>query len=140
MATPECTFCALITGEAPVSLVAADDLVVAFLDAFPAAEGHVLVAPRRHVASVTQLSAEEGTALWAMTQRLCAKVKAGLAPAIKLHLSDGLEADQDVPHVHMHIVPRHAGDQITIELPGRRASRSALDRVAGQLSSDPTVR
>lgn len=55
---------------------------------------------------------------------------------MNLHLADGAEAEQDVPHVHLHVIPRHADDAVTIELPGRRATRDELDRVAASLAHD----
>lgn len=60
-------------------------------------------------------------------------VRAGLAPAVNLHLSDGREADQDVPHVHLHVVPRHEDDAVVIDLPGERPGRDELERVAAGL-------
>ena len=119
-----------------VSTVASNDLVVAFMDACPVAPGHVLVVPRRHVTKLDGLTPDEGAALWAMTQLLAGRVRARLAPAVNLHLADGVEAEQDVPHVHMHVIPRHGVDAVTIELPGRRAARLELDRIAAALAAD----
>lgn len=129
-----CTFCALLAGAGPVSVVADERLVVAIMDAFPVAAGHVLVVPRRHVRSLRELTTEEGTALWTTAQRLAGRVRDRYAPAVNLHLADGREADQDVPHVHLHVVPRHPGDRVVIELPGERTSRADLDRVAADLA------
>jgi histidine triad (HIT) family protein len=129
-----CTFCALLAGDGPVSVVTEAELVVAFMDAFPVAPGHVLVVPRRHVRSLRQLTTAEGIALWTTAQRVAARVLDRYAPAVNLHLADGAEADQDVPHVHVHVVPRHGDDRVVIELPGERASRGDLDRVAADLT------
>ena len=136
MGDPVCSFCDLIRDEREISVVDGNEHVVCFMDAFPVARGHVLVVPRRHVLSIAELSPEEGAALWAATQRLAARVRARHAPAVNLHLSDGVEADQDVPHVHMHVVPRSADDRVVIDLPGRRASRRELDDVAATLRTD----
>lgn len=136
-ASPDpCPFCELLSGQGELSVVAGDDLVLAFLDAYPVAPGHVLVVPRRHVPSLAGLTPAEGTALWATTQLLAGRIRARLAPAVNLHLADGAEAEQDVPHVHLHVIPRHADDAVTIELPGRRATRDELDRVAASLAHD----
>ncbi|WP_109473003.1 HIT family protein [Ornithinimicrobium cavernae] len=131
-----CLFCDLLDGHGELSVAASDAVVVAFMDTFPVAPGHVLVVPRRHVPSLEYLTAEEGTALWSMTQIMARRIRAQHAPAVNLHLSDGAEAEQDVPHVHMHVLPRHAGDAITIRLPGQSATRDQLDRVATSLAAD----
>lgn len=130
MSEPRCIFCELIAGRAPVSVVADEQHAVAFLDAFPVAPGHVLITPRRHVERLADLTSQEGTAMFALAQRLAASICDQLAPAVNLHLSDGAEADQDVPHVHLHVIPRHAGDQVVMELPGDRVTREELERVA----------
>lgn len=133
MSEPDCTFCALIAGRAPVRIVEEDEHVVAFLDAFPVAPGHVLVTPRRHVERLADLTPPEGAAVFALAQRLATTIRQRLAPAVNLHLSDGAEADQDVPHVHLHVIPRHAGDRVVLELPADPNAREDLDRVAAFL-------
>lgn len=133
MDQPACSFCDLLRDRRDISVVDSDAHVVCFMDAFPVAPGHVLVVPRRHVTSIAELTTEEGRAFWAASQRLAARVLGGLAPAVNLHLSDGAEAEQDVPHVHMHVIPRSDDDRVVIDLPGRRASRGELDEVAAAL-------
>lgn len=134
--TAPCPVCEVVGGRGDASVAASSDLVLAFMDAYPVAPGHVLVVPRRHVPSLAGLSPDEGAALWETTQMLAGRVRARLAPSVNLHLADGVEAEQDVPHVHMHVVPRHVEDQVTIQLPGRRAARDELDRVASYLAAD----
>ena len=131
-----CSFCKISNHRGEVSVAASDELTVAFMDAYPLAPGHVLIVPRRHVPSLDDLSPDEGAALWSMTQLMARRVKAIHAPAVNLHLSDGAEAEQDIPHVHMHVVPRHDDDAVVIELPGTRVSRDELDRVAASLAED----
>ena len=131
-----CSFCEISNDHGESSVAASDELTVAFMDAYPAAPGHVLIVPRRHVPSLDDLSPVEGAALWSMTQLMARRVKAKHAPAVNLHLSDGAETEQDISHVHMHVVPRHSDDAVAIELPGTRATRDALDRVAASLAED----
>ncbi|WP_299449638.1 HIT family protein [uncultured Serinicoccus sp.] len=131
-----CSFCEISADRGEASVAARDELTVAFMDAYPVAPGHVLIVPRRHVRSLADLNPDEGTALWGMTQLMARRVKAKHAPAVNLHLSDGAEAEQDISHVHMHVVPRHSNDAVKIELPGTRATRDELDRVAASLAED----
>ena len=88
-----------------------DGLVVAFRDAFPLAEGHTLVVPRRHEPDLLGLTREESAALWALAMDLAAEVKAASgADGLTLGVNVGEAAGQTVAHVHVHIVPRRAGD------------------------------
>src|SRR5688572_13948652 len=131
-----CSFCDLLGGKGELSVAASGALTVALMDAFPVAAGHVLVVPRRHVTSLDDLTPDEGVALWDMTHLMARRVRARHAPAVNLHLSDGAAAEQDVPHIHMHVIPRHADDSVSIELPGQQVSRDELDRVAASLALD----
>lgn len=131
-----CLFCEIAQDRAEASVAARDELAMAFMDTCPVASGHVLVVPRRHVPSLADLRPDEGAALWTMAQTMARRVRARHAPAVNLHLSDGAEADQDVPHVHLHVVPRHGDDTVTIDLPGTRVTRDELNRVAASLAED----
>lgn len=89
----------------------ANEVAVAVFDGFPVAEGHTLVVPKRHVASLFDLSDVEQTALW----RLVAQVRAGLLAGLKpdgfnVGVNDGAAAGQTVMHAHVHVIPRRAGD------------------------------
>jgi len=53
---PECLFCRIMDGEIPASIVYEDDRIVAFNDINPQAPTHVLVVPRRHIASLNELT------------------------------------------------------------------------------------
>lgn len=88
-----------------------NEFAVAVLDNFPVAEGHTLVVPRRHVASLFDLADEEQAALW----RLVALVRAGLLDGLKpdgfnVGVNDGVAAGQTVMHAHIHVIPRRSGD------------------------------
>jgi diadenosine tetraphosphate (Ap4A) HIT family hydrolase len=84
---------------------------VAVPDAFPVVEGHMLVVPRRHVASLFDLSDEEQAAVW----KLVAQVRGKLASELKadgftIGVNDGPAAGQTVLHAHVHVIPRRVGD------------------------------
>ncbi len=87
------------------------EVAVAVLDGFPVAEGHTLVVPRRHVASLFDLAPEEQAALW----RMVAQVRSGLLDGLKpdgfnVGVNDGVAAGQTVMHAHVHVIPRRSGD------------------------------
>ena len=130
----DCVFCG-ITGEgAEASIVVRTTGVTAFLDRFPVADGHVLVVPNIHHSSLAGLPESISAELWRVATEILAVIRARLAPAVMLHLSDGEAAGQDVDHVHLHVIPRHPDDAVDVHLPGRKPSRDELDAIASDLA------
>jgi diadenosine tetraphosphate (Ap4A) HIT family hydrolase len=86
-------------------------LALALTDGFPVSEGHALVVPRRHVASLCDLEAEEQAAIWAMVAEVRADITERLRPdGFNIGLNDGRAAGQTVMHAHVHVIPRFDGD------------------------------
>src|SRR5208283_1484076 len=107
MADKKCPFCDVD----PARIYAENDVAFAIPDAFPIAEGHTLVVPKRHVASIFDLSEDEQAAVW----RLLAQVRAKLSHDLNsndfnIGVNDGEAAGQTVMHAHVHIIPRRKGD------------------------------
>lgn len=108
----DCIFCRIVRGEVPARTVYEDEHAMAFLDAFPLAKGHTLVVPRAHVARVEEMGDQEAKAVFAAVHKLTGRVaKAAGAQGTTIAVNDGAAAGQEVPHVHVHIVPRFAGDK-----------------------------
>jgi histidine triad (HIT) family protein len=130
-----CVFCRILAAELPSSSVLESDLVVAFLDIHPANPGHTLVLPRRHVESFTELSPMELEQLARCGQRIAAALKQGFhgCEAVTFSLADGAAAGQDVPHTHLHLVPRRTGDGLVWGAAGLLQDRETLDAIASQL-------
>ena len=130
-----CVFFRILAGELPSSPVLDSDLVVAFLDIRPGNPGHTLVLPRRHVESFTELSPMEVEQLALCGQRIAAALKQGFdgCEAVTLSLADGAAAGQDVPHTHLHVVPRRTGDGLGWRAAGQLQARETLDAIASQL-------
>ena len=84
---------------------------MAFPDAFPVAEGHTLVVPKRHVASLFDLAEEEQAALWRLVAQVRGKLASELQPdGFNFGVNDGPAAGQTVMHAHVHVIPRRTGD------------------------------
>ena len=107
MAEKKCPFCNL----AAVPIYLENDVAIAIPDAFPIAQGHTLVVPRRHVASLFDLSDEEQAAVWKLVAQVRAKLWHDLNPdAFNIGVNDGQAAGQTVLHAHVHVIPRRKGD------------------------------
>jgi len=106
-----CLFCAISAGKVPAHVVYEDDRTVAFLDIHPSAPGHTLITPRTHAARIEDLSAEDATALFATLHRLTKPIREAVgAEAATVGINDGPGSGQEVPHVHIHVIPRRRGD------------------------------
>lgn len=111
-----CIFCEIVAGRAPASRVYEDDEYLAFMDIYPWRPGHLLIIPKRHEQYVGALSDELAHGLFALGHRLAAAVRRSALDCDDLHfvLNDGRAANQSVPHVHLHILPRWRGDLFTM--------------------------
>ena len=100
-----CVFCRIVSGKAGASLLHADDHVVAFPDIAPKAPTHVLVVPRRHVASVLDVPSHDGIVA-RLAQVACAIArKGGLDKGgFRLVLNTGADGGQSVFHLHLHLL------------------------------------
>jgi histidine triad (HIT) family protein len=106
-----CIFCRIVNGEIPAEVVAREPDVTAFLDVQPLADGHVLVVPRAHVASVEDLEPAAADALFRAVRRLAGPVREALGAAgTTIGINNGEATGQTIPHVHVHIVPRWPDD------------------------------
>ncbi|PNW69919.1 hypothetical protein CHLRE_17g698266v5 [Chlamydomonas reinhardtii] len=86
-------------------------LSMGFVNLKPVVPGHVLVSPLRHVKRFADLTPEEVSDLWLLAQRIGSAVEGHYgAASLTLAIQDGPMAGQTVPHVHIHVLPRKAGD------------------------------
>lgn len=111
----DCIFCKIVSNEIPALKVYEDDRVLAFMDINPVNEGHLLIIPKTHAATIHEIAESDFLAVMSATHKLAAAVKKALNPeGINLLQLNGKAANQVVPHLHVHIVPRWSGDGITI--------------------------
>ena len=108
---PDCVFCKIVAGQISAKVVRQNGRAMAFLDAFPLASGHTLVVPKSHYAKVQDMEQEDAAAVFALVHEITRAVESAAgtsASTIAIH--NGREAGQEVPHVHVHIIPRRQGD------------------------------
>lgn len=93
-------------------LLLRDEQAVVLLNRFPYANGHLLLAPRRHLAELTELTLEENCRLMALLAACCTVLRRRLQPhGINIGLNLGAAAGAGIAdHLHFHLVPRWAGD------------------------------
>ncbi|PRX96801.1 HIT family protein [Allonocardiopsis opalescens] len=126
-----CVFCRIAAGAGPAHLVAADAHTLAFLDTAPATLGHTIVVPRRHIAAVWDLTDDDGARLAGAVRVTALRLRAALEPdGLTITHSTGAAAGQEVPHVHVHLVPRWYGDNVRAPWSGAPADHADLAAIA----------
>jgi histidine triad (HIT) family protein len=106
-----CIFCKIVSGKLRARIINENDYAMAFLDAFPLASGHTLVVPKAHYSKVQDMNKEYSCAVFS----IACQIAAILEPTVRVNAStiaihNGRDAGQEVPHIHIHIVPRSAND------------------------------
>lgn len=107
-----CIFCKILEGELPASKVYEDAYVLAFMDLYPMLPGHVLVIPKQHHGSIQGLTPALRSHLFETGAEIAqahTKTQAHCA-AHNFFINDGPAANQHVPHVHLHVLPRTGSD------------------------------
>ena len=103
-----CPFCSV---ESEREIIASSSLSLAFFDGFPVSPGHVLIIPRRHVASFFDLTQEERLDLLKLADDVKRIVDGRYHPdGYNIGVNVGEAAGQSIFHVHLHLIPRYAGD------------------------------
>ncbi len=93
-------------------IVSADALAVVVRDAYPISPGHTLIVPRRHVASISEVTPDELRSLWSLLGDARRTLDETREPdGYNIGVNDGLAAGQTVMHLHVHLIPRYRGDR-----------------------------
>jgi diadenosine tetraphosphate (Ap4A) HIT family hydrolase len=133
----DCIFCAIVKGEAPASLTHEDDSVIAFMDIQPITHGHMLVMPREHAVLMQDVNETAAMRAFRVARRLASLARHTLgASGANLLVMDGEVAFQDVPHFHIHVIPRYPGDGFGLTFPKtyeQPPSRAELETVAAAI-------
>ncbi len=136
-----CIFCAIVAGKAPAALVAEDEHALAFLDIFPAADGHTLVIPKDHAENVFEMQDGPMRAVAALARRVARAIRAEIAPAgLAVYQANGEAAGQTVWHYHQHLIPRRMGEAMSFHGRGRADEarlRALAAKIAARLEDDP---
>ncbi|HWA27042.1 MAG TPA: family 16 glycoside hydrolase [Lacunisphaera sp.] len=129
-----CVFCEIVSGARPGAMVYQDDRCVAFLSIGPRNPGHVLVVPRGHATTFSEVPEETMHAMTDATRRIVGAIgRTDLKmEGYVLQLNSGKAAGQSVPHAHLHIIPRFAGEP-PAKVPEDRVSLDELEPVAAKI-------
>ena len=106
-----CIFCKIIKGQIPARILNQDGLAVAMLDAFPLADGHTLVVPKIHYSKIQDMDRDTSASVFSLVRKISAALeKAVNVNSTTIAIHNGKEAGQEIPHLHVHIIPRTKDD------------------------------
>lgn len=129
-----CIFCKIVKKQLPSSIIYQDDSVMAFLDIRPVNEGHCLVIPKEHYADIFDVPSELLGKVHQVTKKVAVAVKQAVnADGISIIQQNGRAANQDIFHLHVHIIPRYAREKIKAFHELQVAEPSQLDQAAAKI-------
>lgn len=130
----DCIFCRIVEGSAPSWTVHETETAYAFLDIHPVSAYHTLVIPKRHYTDIFDVPKEELLGVMAALKDVVDRYHERLGlQNVQVINSSGAEAQQDVFHLHFHIVPRQDGDGLDIRWTTHPELREDFDALLARL-------
>lgn len=131
-----CVFCQISSGQAPASFVYEDEDVFGIMSLDQPNPYKVLVIPRAHIETIYDLSEDQAARIFQAAVKIARAVReASGCEGLNVVQSNGRAGQQDVFHLHVHLVPRFHGDDILMSWRNKRAERDELDRMAEEIRS-----
>ena len=105
----DCIFCMIAKKEITAKIVTETENSIAFLDAFPLSRGHTLIIPKHHYEKVQDITFDDNTDLFETLHKVISKVDK-ITGSTLLAIHNGKGSGQEIPHLHVHLIPRKPGD------------------------------
>jgi histidine triad (HIT) family protein len=141
MSGRDCLFCRIVEGTSECQEIYQDDATLAFMDIHPANDGHCLVIPKLHFEKVFDMPPNAFAQVASSVVKVARAVNDVLQPGgISLVQANGELAGQSIFHVHVHVLPRRAGDNLLINWDrsrkeGERFDSARIAEIAERLRS-----
>ena len=130
----ETVFSRIIAGTVPCAKVYEDDHVFAFMDAGQVNPGHVIVASKKPFETILDLDDETAGAVFRAAARIARAVDAAFRPeGITVLQANKAAGWQTVPHFHLHVLPRHADDGVSLGWPRKNPDLAELKVLAQRI-------
>ena len=131
----ECIFCKIAAKEIPATVIYEDEQVLVLMDIGPIIKGHALVIPREHYDPVTETPDRILAPLHLTAKRVAqAQMNALGADGVNIMQNNGKASGQEVPHIHIHVIPRFIGDGHHWNWnAGKYEDPDELEKLAGKL-------
>ncbi len=131
----ECIFCKIIEGKIPCNKIYENKNTLAFLDINPINKGHTLVIPKEHSKNILDVNQKDLDDVSETVRKLAPKIKKAVkAEGINIMSSNGEAAGQEVPHLHIHIIPRFKDDKLEY-WKGKSYEEGKAEKIAEDIKS-----
>jgi histidine triad (HIT) family protein len=132
----DCVFCKIVAGEIPAIKVYENDETLAFMDLGQVNPGHVIVIVKPHVQDVYGLNSDLAAAVFRTATHVAQGVKKAMKPEGMTLLQTNEQAGwQTVRHFHIHVLPRHQADGLTLTWPAKNPPQEVLEEYASQIKA-----
>ena len=132
----DCVFCKIVAGKLPCFKLLEDETTIAFMDINPVNPGHALAVAKGHWPTVDVIPPDVLANVARTAQRVAKAAVEALAPAgVNLVQANGPAAGQSVPHLHVHIMPRRTGDDVSLNWTPVPGDMKEIEAVAGKLKA-----
>lgn len=137
----DCVFCSIVAEDLPAYRLYEDEHSLAFLDIEPATRGHTLVIPKTHYETTTDMPESLAGRVFKTVHHVSDALESAYQlDGFTLVQENGVTAKQDVPHAHVHIIPRYGDDALDLGWSGERVDETIQQEVAAtvrdELASD----
>lgn len=126
-----CIFCKITKGKAEATKIYENDRLLIFMDIQPINQGHVLIIPKKHSELITEVDDKIAGEMFILAKKINIALRnSGLkCEGINYFLADGEAADQEIPHVHLHVFPRFKGDGFGFIFPNGYENLPSRDEI-----------
>ena len=128
----ECVFCKIVKKEIPANKIYEDDEVLAFLDIKPVNFGHTLVIPKKHYEKMENTPDDTLSVVFANAKKLMEAVKEAMSADFVALSVIGI----DVPHFHIHLIPRYFNDNMPIFWPRKEYKNGEKEKIAEKIKNE----
>lgn len=128
----DCVFCKIIKGEIPAEKVYEDENFLAFLDIKPVSTGHLLLIPKEHYPTFLEMPEEIIQKIMIRAKHLMEAIKKATVADFVILSVVGIE----IPHFHIHLIPRHKNDGLANFWPTKKYSNNEAKIIAEKIKEN----
>jgi histidine triad (HIT) family protein len=119
-----CIFCRIIQKDIPNAIIYENEKFLAFMDKYPINLGHTLIVPKQHYNNILEMPIEIVGEMYSLVPQLAKAITSVInSDGFNINQNNGKSANQIVPHVHVHIVPRYSAEKIKGQWPTRKIAK-----------------
>jgi len=137
MKKDDCIFCKIAAGEIPSRTIYEDKDFRAILDIAPASKGHAIILPKNHADNLYELSDEDASKIFIVAKKVARAMKEAFhCKGLNILQNNGELAGQTVFHLHVHVLPRYADDNVRFSWKHGQPTEEELDSLAESIRKE----